>query len=174
MKKYKGPKERVDAAMSFLTSPEELRHLAFSEYIFVQVEVAANVNTPSDALLSMVPGNLEAENDIQLAVGLLRNPQLPGKVSELLINKISAIISSILPRDFYSIMMIERLFENTSIPINPLLELLNSDSFPKHLKGRIARVETRDEVLEALQKDISEKVRARASKALGRKKNDNL
>jgi predicted lactoylglutathione lyase len=63
-------------------------------------------------------------------------------------------------------MMIEQLCVNEDIPLESLSDLLNDDSFPKHLRGRIARKETRKEVLLILQQDKSESVRKKVTKVL--------
>jgi len=51
--KYKGPKERVDAARSEETAPEYLANLSRAPEVFVRAAVASNPNTPIDILDSI-------------------------------------------------------------------------------------------------------------------------
>jgi hypothetical protein len=166
MKRYSGPKETVDAAKNLSTLPDELAILSSSEFVFVREAVASNPHTPAHILDALVPCHLKEEHDFRIACSLLRNPHLPPQACVALISRISEILKFIQPRDYYQTMMIEQLCVNEDIPLESLSDLLNDDSFPKHLRGRIARKETRKEVLLILQQDKSESVRKKVTKVL--------
>lgn len=166
MKKYSGPKDRVDAARNPSTPPDDLAVLSSSEYIFVKAAVAINPSTPAHVLDALVPHHLDKTEDFEIAAHLLQNPHLTAQACVSLITRISERLASISPRDFYQTMMIEHLCVNQAVPLAPLRELLENDSFPKHLRGRVARKETRTDVLLILQNDKSESVRNKAKRAL--------
>lgn len=166
MKKYTGPKDYVDAARDVLTPPDELSILALSDYVFVREAVAANPHTPTDALHALVPQGLFDDNDFKVAAALLRNPHISIATCNALISNISEVVSTISPRDYLKNVMLEHLFVNKAVPLLTLRELLSSDSFPSHLRGRIARPETRADVLHLLLADKSESVRLRATRAI--------
>jgi hypothetical protein len=172
MKKYSGPKDRVDAARDPSTPPEELAVLSTSEYVFVKAAVAINPSTPACILNALVPRGLDKVEDFEIAAHLLQNPHLPPRACVSLINRISERLASISPRDYYQTMAIEHLCMNQAVPLAPLRELLENDSFPKHLRGRVARKETRTDVLLILQNDKSESVRNRATRALEDKQSE--
>ena len=169
MKKYLGPKDRLDAARRPFTPPEELAVLSSSEYVFVQEAVAANPNTPPQVLDTLIPHTLANENDFKIAASLLLNPALTPETCIKLINRIIPVAATISPRDYYSTMMIERLCAHKAVPHAPLCQLLGSQSFPKHLRRRVASEETRTDILLFLQKDNSETVRKKSAKALQNK-----
>jgi hypothetical protein len=168
--RYSGPKDKVDAARDPSTSAEELETLSSSEYVFVREAVASNSHTPTHTLNALVPIHLESEDDFRVASALLKNPHLPPEACVAIISRTSEVIGAIGPRDFYPTRMIELIYTNEVIPLLPLCELVVNGSFPKHLRGRIARKETRKEVLLILTNDKNESVRKRATSALEIKK----
>ncbi len=66
MKKYSGPKERLDAAKDPSTPPDELAMLSSSEHVFVQEAVAANPTAPPQVLEALIAQSLINEDDFKL------------------------------------------------------------------------------------------------------------
>lgn len=166
MRRYSGPKDRLDAAQNPSTNPTELAALATSEYSFVREAVAANPNTPSPILAALIPETLKTEDDFMIAAGLLRNRRLTVQLCEVLIEKMALAAEGISPRTFYGTLAFERLFEHPAAPLPSLRALLSDASCPKHLRARIAMSQTKREILECLLSDGSERVRQRARQAL--------
>lgn len=168
MNGFLGPKSEVEAARSPSASPDTLALLAGSEYIFVREAVAENSRTPSRLLEQLVPSSLSAEDDIRISAALLANPTLQngpcGRIAELMVD----IASNLSPRDFYAMLLVERLFRHPSTPKEAFVRLLESRDFPQHLRGRVACEETNIDALKLLVLDKSERVRSRAIKALKR------
>jgi len=161
------PGECVRRARDPATGPEELARLSTSEYIFVRQEVAAHPNTPAASLSAMVPAALGTPDDFRIAWALLTNPGLPasdcGRISRL----VPAVLSSILPREYYARSFMEALGANAHASCEVLGVLLTPET-PRHIREWIARKSRRADVLERLARDPSKIVRNVAVRAPGR------
>lgn len=164
--KYNGPKDRLEAANSTKTTPEELAELANSEYSFVQAAVAANTNTPTDVLEKLLPINLLKNCDCEIILGLLRNQNLPARLFSKIEALIESVASNISPRDYYQSEIVKTFASSPIAPLEAILPLANPSVIPKHLRSRIANSKTRPELLRTLINDPSEKISRMAAKAL--------
>lgn len=168
---YRGPKERLEAANSLKTTPEELAQLANSEYGFVLAAVAANPNTPPDALEKMVPPNLFKQSACEVVLGLLRNQNLPSGLFLQIEMMIELAAPKISPRAFYENEIIKNLASSSKAPLAAILPLANDSLMPRHIRSRIANSETRSELLQLLMHDPSERISKMAAKSLKDKEN---
>lgn len=164
--RYRGPKDRVDAARSANTPIAELSELAKSEYTFVKEAVAENPNTPTDVLVRLLPDVVADDNDWQILLGMLRNRKLPEHLFATISLRLMAKISSITPRDYYPTLVVETLARSSTVPHDVVAQLANDAIVPKHLRSRVATSASNVHLLKMLASDSSEKVRARAIKAL--------
>ncbi len=162
MRKYSGPIDRKKYAMSSETSQDELDYLSQSDICFVREEVAKNSNTSVDTLFSMVPQNLKTQDDFRIVTALLMNPSVTQEIINLICEKTENSIDEVNPRDFYEPQLIEGLFNHSKPDIQSLVSILNNPKCPKYLRGKVAGISQRLDVLEFLSNDVSEKIRKRA------------
>ena len=172
MREYGGPKEQLQAAKAADASADELRHLSQSEFVFVREAVASNLNTPEDVLTALTPAFLASKDDYRIALALVRNPALRVSLCYTIGDLIAASIGGITPRDYYPTKLVDAFVRSVLVPVESLVALANPASVPKHIRRRIAVKETRSELLSKLLEDPSEKVRARARRALDTKKEE--
>jgi hypothetical protein len=169
--KYHGPKDRLLAAQAEDTEPAELRQLSRSEYCFVREAVATNPNTPIDTLETLTPANLTSDDDFKTALGLLKNPKLPPQIAGVIADRVVLSVGRINPREFHPTRLIDALVRCTRVPAESLLPLSDTNTIPKHIRGRIAEPGVRPELLTRLMQDPSENIRARARRAMETKPN---
>jgi hypothetical protein len=167
MMKYHGPKDRLDAAQSSATPPEELALLSRSDYIFVREAVATNDKTPEEVLESLVPHSLESDDEFKIALALVKNSALSPRLVAAIAQLVCQVADRIGPRDYYSTQLVDALVRNVNVPEYSLLPLTKADTIPRFIRGRIAAVGVRPELLRRLLTDPSEKIRSRARRALG-------
>jgi len=168
--KYNGPKEKLMAASSVKTKPEELAELAGADYGFVRAAVAQNPNTPLIVLEKLLPTKLEENFECETVLGLLRNPYLSSDLFLKIEKLIESAAQNISPRDYYQNVVIKILASCNTAPLEAILPLADVAVFPKHIRSRIANSNTRPELLESLSSDPSEKISQMATKALNQKK----
>ena len=165
--KYHGPKERVDAARSEVTSPENLAMLSTADEIFVRAAVAQNPSTSVNVLNSFAARLLETENDWEIAANLAENPNLKEETLLILMKSILQCSINITPRDYYPNRTIMAVSRSVAATIEIMSMLSNPEYIPKYLRYILLQSGCRQELAELLLKDPSEKIRKRASNVLG-------
>lgn len=166
MRKYSGPKDRVDAARSFDTAPSDLRELAKSTLIFIREAVAENPRTEPDVLDSLVPLSLETEEDFTVTAALVRNPSCSPERFVIIGERVRAAMHEIPPRNYTKNLLIDALFTCQHVPFKILAEIIHPTVAPKHIRSKTAGICHREDVLHVLLGDPSEKVKRRAERTL--------
>lgn len=173
MKRINDPKIASDAAKSESTSVEDLVLLASSQHIFVREAVAKNPHTPASALQALFPSTFETENNIRIALAVVKNPVYGAEFLLTAASLVRSNLSWFEPRNFYPTLLIESIASHSQVTINDISPLLDPTCIPRHIRKRIARVAVQEELLIRLSKDPAETVRSQAIKRLAMLKIEN-
>ncbi len=163
---YHGPKDRLQAAQASDTPPEELARLSQSEYTFVREAIAANPKTPQAVLHALIPAKLQSEDDFRVALGLIHNPVLQPQAYAAIGNLFLQSLDQIVPRAYFPTALLDAFVRSKSAPPASVTVFADPDSIPRRIRERIAAPGVRPELLTKLLDDPSEKICARAKRAL--------
>jgi hypothetical protein len=161
MAKYKGPKDRLDAARNVETSADELKILATSQYDFVLTAVAAHPNTTSETLASLIPDNPDDWNTQERAAAIAQHPKSTTETLAKLCERIIPFLNQGRGNDF-AMRAGVNLCCNINTQIETVQSLINDMRVSTQLRKVIARETRRADVLQLLTQDRSEVVRKRA------------
>ncbi len=163
MATYHTPKDYFDAANASTTLPAELRALANAPYGFVVQAVARNPNTEPDLLFDLVPGHIQSDHELYIALAMIENPSTPLVILEILVDRLFP-IRDVQPRDCLHMRVILALACSHRTPFTALERLLHPEQAPKHVRQRLAKETERADVVELLLDDPSDLVRKQAQK----------
>jgi hypothetical protein len=158
---FHGPKDYLDAARDPAASVEDLRALAESQYVFVVIAVAEHPSAPIDVLEQLIPREPHTWNDVRMLDALAKNPRTPPAI----LAEIASLIPALLHRrDLDAFAVGLALFERGDTPRVVLEQLLADERTTTQFRKVVARDSTRDDILELLRRDRSERVRRAADR----------
>ena len=163
--KYHSPKEYQDAAKSLETPASELALLAKSEYNFVRLAVAQNLNVTPEILASLVPNNLDSWNEQEIARALTQNEKTSPETLALLAEKLVSVLDNSRNNDLGLEAGIY-LCNNPNTPFKAIGNIMASEKVSTLFRRKVASKSRRQDVLELLLTDRSEAVRKRAANNL--------
>ena len=166
MKRYSGPKDRLDVALSPDTPSEELADLSRSPLTFVREAVSENPSAAESVLDELLPSVLSSEDDFRICTALVRNPSLTPDRAKRILERIVDSKTQIEPRRYYATMLVDTFARSEIVPSELLRTLANEKVFPNGVRRRLAAPGVRPELLKLLANDRSEVIRKRAAKAL--------
>lgn len=162
MKRFRGPKEQLDAARSPDRSADELDVLAESQYNFVQTAVAEHPNTKGGTLAELVPMSLEGGAEQYLGAALARNANTPNYALERLGSSVAPYLRN--ERGQHVCFEIGvALSCHPQTPIEVLKILVSEEQSATVFRKVVARETRREDVLKILERDRSEAVRKQAA-----------
>ncbi len=83
-KKYKSPNDQLSAAKSIDATADYLKLLSLSEFGFVRIAVAENLNSTREILDQLTPNDVASHDDYNLAVALINNPKVSDSAKQRL------------------------------------------------------------------------------------------
>jgi hypothetical protein len=161
MVKYARVKDYLRAAKSPETPPEELHELALSDYHSVLLAVAKNPNAQPETLDLLVPLRFSSWNSHELAVAIARHPNTTPETLHVLAERLRPLLDN--GRGHHMAFKAGvHVCSNPKTPIEALEALLKPDHVAMQFRKVVARETRRQDVIDILLKDRSEKVRRRA------------
>ena len=166
MRRYQGPRDRLDAASSADTPPAELAVLTSSEHAFVRAALARNPKTPPDALRFLLRDALEREQEQEVAEALAARGDAPPELLTLLADALATHLHA--GRDSHTAFgAAVALCCNPATPFAAVQMLLTSTMSKPTFRKVVARESRRADVLALLAHDVSSRVADRARKSIG-------
>ncbi len=165
MPRYHTPKEYLDAARSWATSPAELRALAKAPYSFVVTAVARNPHTETDVLAALIPTVIVSWHEQELAAAIAQHPHTSADALATLAERLLPILDNGRGHQvgFKAGVL---LCCNPMTPIQAIATLLRSEHVAMPFRKVVARETHRQDVLEILLTDRSETVRRQTRKSI--------
>lgn len=158
---WHSPKEQQDAALDTAASPRDLHLLSQSEYGFVRVAVACNVNTADDDLERLIPSELSNYTSQEVCLAIANNPSASVRTLSALASRLEAHVGGDRD-DRVAFAAGVQLCRHSNAPLESLMSLVESGS--TQFRKVVARETTRAEILDFLREDPSSTVQRAVSR----------